>query len=318
MKTMLAFLGIAAALLSAQSANAQSDDQYRECQIAVSRRMNASLSDVRTMSGSNGSNGNVIIRWQARVSRDQLNGYCEVTPNSRVVAVEMGNYDGPRSGGGGRGGRFGPSAGDAERACRTEAARRFNLQNMDIGTEFSDSMGDRGRVNWRTDSGRRGYCVLDRDLRIVEFREDNWDGGGRNNRSWDDNSGRNSNSRRNSSSDWNSNSNDGERFTAQISGGGGGEGKCTFEVEVDGVAEIEIRGDQGFLRTLSGSGATWRRLQCNRPMPDYPSNFRFKGIDGRGSQDLVREPTNNNGTAVIRLEDPRSGREGYTGDVIWR
>jgi hypothetical protein len=31
--------------------------------------------------------------------------------------------------------------------------------------------------------------------------------------------------------------------------GGGGDGKCTFEVEVDKVAEVEIRGDQGYLRT---------------------------------------------------------------------
>lgn len=312
MKTILTALGIPAALLSVLPASAQSDDQYRECQVAVSRRINAPVSDVRTSSGPNAPNGNVIIRWQARTNRDQMNGYCEVARNGRVVAMEMGNYDGPAAGGGGRRGGFAPSAGDAERACRSEAARRLNVQTLDVGTEFSDAMGDRARVNWKAGAGRRGYCVLDRDMRIVDFREDDWGGGGRNsNRDWNRNSGRNNNSR------WNNNDNDGERFTARITGGNG-EGKCTFEVEVDGVAEVEIRGDQGFLRTISGSRATWRRLQCNRPMPDSPSNFQFKGIDGRGRQDLARDPNSNNGVAVVRLEDPKSGREGYTGDVIWR
>jgi hypothetical protein len=104
---------------------------------------------------------------------------------------------------------------------------------------------------------------------------------------------------------------------AEIRGGGGNNGKCTFEVEVDAVAEVEIRGDQGMVRTISGSPATWRRLVCNQPLPAYPANFRFQGIDGRGRQTLVRDPNSNRGVAVVRLEDPKGGREGYTGDIMW-
>jgi hypothetical protein len=100
--------------------------------------------------------------------------------------------------------------------------------------------------------------------------------------------------------------------------GGGGDGKCTFEVEVDKVAEVEIRGDQGYLRTISGREARWRRLDCNQPLPSSPNDFKFKGIDGRGHQDLVRDPISNRGVAVIRIEDPKGGREGYTGDITWR
>ncbi len=100
--------------------------------------------------------------------------------------------------------------------------------------------------------------------------------------------------------------------------GGGGDGKCTFEVEVDEVAEVEIHGDQGYLRTISGSPARWRRLDCNQALPASPNNFQFKGIDGRGRQDLIRDPNSNGGVAVIRIEDPKNGREGYTGDIMWR
>ena len=104
--------------------------------------------------------------------------------------------------------------------------------------------------------------------------------------------------------------------TANIRGGGG-DGKCTIEVEVDGVAEVEIRGTVARLRTREGQPATWRRFDCNQPMPVRPYDFRFRGIDGRGRQDLVRDPSSG-GFAVIRIEDPKGGREGYTFDVMWR
>ena len=52
-------------------------------------------------------------------------------------------------------------------------------------------------------------------------------------------------------------------YRAQIRGGGD-HGKCTIEVDVDGVAEIEIQGDQGRMRTLSGNPSGWRRMECNR------------------------------------------------------
>lgn len=106
-----------------------------------------------------------------------------------------------------------------------------------------------------------------------------------------------------------------DRRTASIRGGDG-EGKCTIEVVVDGVAQVEIRGQNASLRTISGAPSTFRRFECNQAMPDRPYGFRFEGVDGRGSQNLVRSPENG-GQAVIRIEDPRGGREGYTFDIFW-
>ena len=108
-----------------------------------------------------------------------------------------------------------------------------------------------------------------------------------------------------------------DTYRAQIRGGGD-HGKCTIEVDVDGVAEIEIRGDQGAMRTLSGNPSAWRRMECNEPLPPNPQDFRFSGVDGRGRQILLRDPGNNRGTAVVRIEDPQGGREGYTFDIEWR
>jgi len=93
-------------------------------------------------------------------------------------------------------------------------------------------------------------------------------------------------------------------------------GKCTVEVVVDGAAEIQIRGDTATMRNLSGQTPQWRRFQCTGPMPANPGNFRFQGVDGRGSQELVRDPRNGGG-AVVRITDTPGGAEGYTFDLIW-
>ncbi len=105
---------------------------------------------------------------------------------------------------------------------------------------------------------------------------------------------------------------------ATITGGGGWNGRCTIEVNVDGAAEVEISGGTGLLRTISGQTAFWRRFQCNAPLPRNPNDFRFTGIDGRGTVRLLREPRGNGGTALIHINDPKGGRGVYTFDLQWR
>jgi hypothetical protein len=105
---------------------------------------------------------------------------------------------------------------------------------------------------------------------------------------------------------------------ASIQGGGGDTGKCTIEVEVDAVADVEIRGDTGWIRTLQGQPSTWRRFVCTSPIPRNPIDFRFKGVDGRGNVQLIRDPNNSGGAAVVRIDDSKGGREGYTFDLEWR
>lgn len=101
-----------------------------------------------------------------------------------------------------------------------------------------------------------------------------------------------------------------------VGGGGPDRGKCTIEVVVDGVAQVEIRGATGTIHTLSGQPAQWRRFECTAVMPSNPVNFRFTGVDGRGRQDLTRDPRNF-GVALVQIEDNNGGREGYTFDINW-
>jgi len=105
---------------------------------------------------------------------------------------------------------------------------------------------------------------------------------------------------------------------ADITGGGDrNRGKCTIEVVVDGAAEVEIRGDTALLRNREGQPPQWRRFVCNVPMPLNPAGFRFAGVDGRGRQTLIRAPEGA-APAIVHIEDPQSGSEGYTFDVFWQ
>src|SRR3954471_3831939 len=84
-------------------------------------------------------------------------------------------------------------------------------------------------------------------------------------------------------------------------------GKCTIDIVVDGVVEVEVRGTEARMRTLSGNRATWRRFQCNQPFPDNPNDFRFSPQEGRGRQTLLRAPKDTRGTAIVHIEDPQGG-----------
>jgi|SRR6185437_9866405 len=107
-----------------------------------------------------------------------------------------------------------------------------------------------------------------------------------------------------------------QRSATMVGGGSPDRGKCTVEVTVDGVAQVEIRGTSATLRTLSGQPAQWRRFECTGAMPANPANFRFSGVDGRGNQALTRAPGNGGG-AVVQIEDKQGGFEGYTFDITW-
>ena len=104
---------------------------------------------------------------------------------------------------------------------------------------------------------------------------------------------------------------------ATIDGAGSTSGKCTIEVLVDASAEVDIYGDSGRLRTVAGQKSSWTRMACTDALPAAMSDFRFSGIDGRGSVKLAQDPRQNNGMAVVRIDDTQRGSEGYTFSIEW-
>ena len=107
-----------------------------------------------------------------------------------------------------------------------------------------------------------------------------------------------------------------ERRATMTGGGNPGEGRCTIEIVVDGAAQVEVRGDRATLQNLKGQPPQWRRFECSAVMPANAPNFRFRGVDGRGKVELIQAPQNG-GPAVVRIDDPDNGSEGYTFEFTW-
>ena len=107
-----------------------------------------------------------------------------------------------------------------------------------------------------------------------------------------------------------------QRRASAAGGGSPDRGSCRIEVLVDGAAEVDVRGDAATLRNLGGQTPQWRRFECTSPMPANPASFRFTGMDGRGSQELVRGPQSGGG-AVVRIQDPEGCAGEYTFELTW-
>jgi hypothetical protein len=93
----------------------------------------------------------------------------------------------------------------------------------------------------------------------------------------------------------------------------GGDG-CRVSVMVNGVADVEIRGDTAVLHSISGQPAQFREFECSRPIPPN-ATVRFEAEEGRGRQEL-RAPREG-GPVVVHIEDPEAGAGEYRFRLVW-
>jgi hypothetical protein len=98
------------------------------------------------------------------------------------------------------------------------------------------------------------------------------------------------------------------------------EGRCEIRVWVDNRAEVRMRGDGIFVRTLEGSKSRDDGSECSQPLP-YNSvrDFQIRQTGGRSRVTLAQEPGRmNNYTAMISIEDRQGGGDNYAFEVTWR
>ena len=98
------------------------------------------------------------------------------------------------------------------------------------------------------------------------------------------------------------------------------EGRCEIRVWVDNRAEVRMRGDGTFVRTLEGSHSHDQGSQCSQALP-YNSvrDFQVHQTAGRSPINLSQEPSRmNNFTAMISIEDRQGGGDNYAFEVTWR
>jgi len=108
----------------------------------------------------------------------------------------------------------------------------------------------------------------------------------------------------------------------QIAGwdAGAREGRCEIRVWVDNRAEVRMRGDTVFVRTLEGAPSHDEGSECSHPLPyNSVNSFQIRQTAGRNRVNLAQEPSRmNNYTAMISIEDPESGGDNYAFEVTWR
>ena len=102
--------------------------------------------------------------------------------------------------------------------------------------------------------------------------------------------------------------------------GNSNQGVLHWSGNVDGELEIRIQNGRVTYRNLSGAEPTSVRADAgNMSMPRYDAQVSVAQGTGRGSVNIVQQPTSYNGyTTVIRVRDPQGGYGYYDFDLVWR
>jgi len=100
---------------------------------------------------------------------------------------------------------------------------------------------------------------------------------------------------------------------------GAGRGALRWSGRVDDVVDITIQGRNIDYRTQRGAGTSDVRSRVTGGgLPRQEGGVTIVSGNGRGSVQVVQQPSRNNGyTAVIRITDPRSGAGEYDIEARW-
>ncbi len=98
-----------------------------------------------------------------------------------------------------------------------------------------------------------------------------------------------------------------------------GKGQCDIRLRIDDEAEVSVRGDTVYLRTISGRDGRDEGSECNEPLPERAvEGFNFEVRDSRGEMVLLAEPSRRNGfSAVVRIRDSEGGEGRYHFRLSW-
>jgi hypothetical protein len=90
-------------------------------------------------------------------------------------------------------------------------------------------------------------------------------------------------------------------------------------VWVDNRAEVRLRGDAIFVRTVEGSRGRDEGSECSQPLPyNNVRDFQIRQTGGRSRIALTQEPSRmNNFTAMVAIDDTQGGGDNYSFEVTW-
>jgi hypothetical protein len=98
------------------------------------------------------------------------------------------------------------------------------------------------------------------------------------------------------------------------------EGRCDIRLWVDNRAEVRLRGDAVFVRTVEGAKGRDEGSECSQPLPfNSVRGFQIRQTAGRNRVELAQEPSRmNNFTAMFAVDDRQGGGDNYAFEVTWQ
>jgi hypothetical protein len=98
-----------------------------------------------------------------------------------------------------------------------------------------------------------------------------------------------------------------------------GRGQCDIRLEVNGEAEVQVKGDAVIARTISGEDARDDGSECSAPLPERDiRDFRYEVREGRGEILLMDQPSRRNRvTVTVRIRDGAGGFGRYHFRLTW-
>lgn len=98
-----------------------------------------------------------------------------------------------------------------------------------------------------------------------------------------------------------------------------GTGQCDIRLQIDDEAEVSLRGDTVYIRTITGRDGRDDGSECNEALPARDlQDFRFEVKESRGDIQLLAEPSRRSGyAAIVRIRDSKSGEGRYHFRIKW-
>jgi hypothetical protein len=97
-----------------------------------------------------------------------------------------------------------------------------------------------------------------------------------------------------------------------------GRGECVIRLVVDGEVQVNVRGDDVYVRTISGREARDNGSVCTAPMPRNGGAISFEKREGRGEVQLLSQPSDRDDAVVVRINDPKAGDAPYSFRIAWQ
>jgi len=99
-----------------------------------------------------------------------------------------------------------------------------------------------------------------------------------------------------------------------------GKGQCDIRLQVDGDAEVSVRGDMLLIHNIAGREPRDDGSECNAPLPDrIPPGFNYQAVERRDQMIQLPPSDRRDGfAATVRIHDGPSGEGRYCFRLTWQ